>query len=635
MNNKVVQFGVIGAVGCLLGWLLGEALLAALLSSMSDEPGQAASLVSKPAPPLADVKPPELPPEMKELIEAAGGKSGEIQIGLHWKDQNDLDLICIDPTGYTIYFNQRRSTSGGELDVDQNAQPPLVSNPVENIRWLNDPPRGVYTVKVVFYTKRGGPSDFDVSIKNGNQKKDFVKQRLTSQKEVRDICQFTYPPPPTLRISAPPSITLNPAASNTMGVRLATQYCDDPVQFSMKDAPAGIKLNPATANSNDKEATLTLVADDTCKPGSYPIKLVASSGSATTEATVTLEVHSTKAVWSWWLIIVIALWTALLTVGLTIALVGGQNRYTGKPLFSTQQAIPIMLGSAAAGAVAGAAGQILFGLMSQVGILPQLGFLAGWGLLGGLVGYGVCFFIPNLAASKSTLAGVAGGFVGALAFIAVTLFAGSIAGRFLGAAMLGAAIGLMVALVELAFRSAWLEVKQGVEVRTVNLGPEPISLGSDARLNTIYVPYTEPRALKFWLDHGHFFCEDMKTRERKEVRAGEPQLLGKCVLTVRTSSKEATPASATPTIKAPPPPPSKKAATAPTTIALAPATTVAPPTAAKQQDTGMKLAPPPPPPVNKPSPPSAAKPTNTSPPAAPGIRPIKPPPPPPPPPKRT
>src|SRR5439155_5797706 len=102
----------------------------------------------------------------------------------------------------------------------------------------------------------------------------------------------------------------------------------------------------------------------------------------------------------------------------------------------------------------------LFGLLTQVAIMPEIGFLAGWILLGGLLGRGVGFFIPNLHAARAAVAGVGGGFLGALAFLVLSRL-GDVPGRFVGGAILGFAIGLMVALVEVVFRKAWLEIVYG------------------------------------------------------------------------------------------------------------------------------------------------------------------------------
>ncbi len=96
----------------------------------------------------------------------AGAKGGEIQISLFWKNFNDLDLHCIDPGGEEIWFSNRRShVTGGELDVDQNAQAPYNASPVENINWpVGGAPRGQYKIYVVHYALHGGndPTSFTV-----------------------------------------------------------------------------------------------------------------------------------------------------------------------------------------------------------------------------------------------------------------------------------------------------------------------------------------------------------------------------------------------------------------------------------------------------------------------------------------
>ena len=85
-----------------------------------------------------------------ERLEREGGASGEVQISLAWDDYNDLDLHLFCPSGERIYFNNKRSDCGGELDVDMNVRP--VSNtPVENVVWKGSAPLGTYKVGVHFY----------------------------------------------------------------------------------------------------------------------------------------------------------------------------------------------------------------------------------------------------------------------------------------------------------------------------------------------------------------------------------------------------------------------------------------------------------------------------------------------------
>jgi len=84
-----------------------------------------------------------------------GAKGGDIQFSLFWRNNNDLDLHCIDPMGFRIFYSSRTSPlTGGELDIDQNVHEPFNSTPVENIYWpAGRAPAGVYKVFVVFYAK--------------------------------------------------------------------------------------------------------------------------------------------------------------------------------------------------------------------------------------------------------------------------------------------------------------------------------------------------------------------------------------------------------------------------------------------------------------------------------------------------
>lgn len=88
--------------------------------------------------------------EISERVEREGGEEGEIQISLAWDDYNDLDLHVYTPSRERIFFNNKKSRCGGELDVDMNVKPES-KEPVENIVWKNSPPSGKYKVVVHFY----------------------------------------------------------------------------------------------------------------------------------------------------------------------------------------------------------------------------------------------------------------------------------------------------------------------------------------------------------------------------------------------------------------------------------------------------------------------------------------------------
>ena len=95
----------------------------------------------------------QAPPENDDLdqrLQREGGKTGAVQVSLAWDDYNDLDLHLFCPSGERIYFNNKKSDCGGELDVDMNVKP-VSDNAVENVVWPKNPPKGTYKVGVHFY----------------------------------------------------------------------------------------------------------------------------------------------------------------------------------------------------------------------------------------------------------------------------------------------------------------------------------------------------------------------------------------------------------------------------------------------------------------------------------------------------
>jgi hypothetical protein len=88
--------------------------------------------------------------ELMERLAREGGKSGVVQISLAWDDYNDLDMHVFCPSGERIYFNNRKSQCGGELDVDMNVRPKS-KKPIENVVWTDQAPDGEYKIGVHFY----------------------------------------------------------------------------------------------------------------------------------------------------------------------------------------------------------------------------------------------------------------------------------------------------------------------------------------------------------------------------------------------------------------------------------------------------------------------------------------------------
>lgn len=94
--------------------------------------------------------------------------TGDIAFRLRWEGEADLDLHVEDPEGEHIHFVIRRSTTGGELDVDCNASPEQICGaPIENVFWpVGGAPEGTYTYWVELFQAQNtpGPVPFTVQV---------------------------------------------------------------------------------------------------------------------------------------------------------------------------------------------------------------------------------------------------------------------------------------------------------------------------------------------------------------------------------------------------------------------------------------------------------------------------------------
>jgi len=163
-------------------------------------------LVETPSNVATSVNVPEAASLEKRLGEVSA-KGGDIQISLSWHNFNDLDLHCIDPARQEIWFANRRSTStGGELDIDQNAHPPYTLAPVENIYWpIGGAPPGLYRIFVVYYAPHSETDATPFLVRTVVQgQTNFFRSTImfTGLRERKLICNLRYDPSnadPTLR----------------------------------------------------------------------------------------------------------------------------------------------------------------------------------------------------------------------------------------------------------------------------------------------------------------------------------------------------------------------------------------------------------------------------------------------------
>lgn len=123
--------------------------------------------------------------------------TGDVQILLGWTNYNDLDLICTDPSGATIWYKNKTVPSGGQLEIDMNVEYPDSEQPIENIFWpAGKAPAGTYNVYVRYYRKHISKAEtpFAVMVKHGEQT-DTYEGTMTEVGETVHICSFTIGDP--------------------------------------------------------------------------------------------------------------------------------------------------------------------------------------------------------------------------------------------------------------------------------------------------------------------------------------------------------------------------------------------------------------------------------------------------------
>jgi hypothetical protein len=539
--KKLLLFGLFGAVGCLAGWVIGEAYLAiAQVATAGTGAGQGPSLISNPT--STSSEPPPAPKDFQERLDKAGAKTGDIQMSLIWFNTNDLDLHCIDPSGFEISWQNKRSPSKGELDVDKNAgcRNPT-AEPVENIYWAKGTaPMGHYQVYVDYYQQCSLGTDdtrYEVTVLHGNERKAFSGTIAKDQTGSRKKLIYEFQLSPLITVAAPPEFQLHKGTTISLPVAVRRSFYSGKLNLKTENLPEGVTAAAASIETGKNEGTIEFNASNSAIAGKKEhIKIVATSpDSPEAHGSADLQMEVLEPAFSWVQIVIIGIWTALLAVGLCLALLVGQNRYLGRPLFARGR-IPLVVligGAVLAGFVSGSVGQSLFSVFLSIGV-GSIGFLVGWILLGGLLGLGISYFVPNLDRKKATIAGLVGGLLGAIGFLFWS-YAAEWLGRFAGAALLGFCIGLMVAIVEVAFRRVWLEVRYGErETITVNLGPEPVKIGGDARACTVWARGAVGVALRYYVRDGRVICEDAPTRRESVVGNGDTRTVGTVTLIVHT-----------------------------------------------------------------------------------------------------
>ncbi|MEG4249882.1 hypothetical protein [Microcoleus sp. Pol10D4] len=242
-----------------------------------------------------------------------------------------------------------------------------------------------------------------------------------------------------------------------------------------------------------------------------------------------------------------ARWFGLVGGGIATAIMFGYYYYIkGKP--QIKQALK---NGGLFGLIAGAiSGAIAEGIYSGIGDgNNELLRVICWGIAGSLLGLGLAQRIPNLGALRGMGGGGVGGVLGGCLFILFAYNLSGTAGRLAGCAAIGFWIGIMLVVAETLFNKAWLVISYDTGAnRTLTLGSEPVTFGSDENLSIICIPNVSPLAMRFQLEAGQIVCENVDSGAVSYLRSGDQKKIGNCTITVGNSDLPApTPTNMAPT----------------------------------------------------------------------------------------
>jgi hypothetical protein len=123
---------------------------------------------------------------------APSPSTGDVQVLLSWNNYNDLDLIVTDPHNESVWFKNRRVSSGGQLEIDMNVEYPDSKTPIENIYWQQEgAPIGTYNVYLLYFRQHENiaASPYKITVKQGD-KTDEYTGTINNEKDINHICSF-------------------------------------------------------------------------------------------------------------------------------------------------------------------------------------------------------------------------------------------------------------------------------------------------------------------------------------------------------------------------------------------------------------------------------------------------------------
>jgi hypothetical protein len=232
-----------------------------------------------------------------------------------------------------------------------------------------------------------------------------------------------------------------------------------------------------------------------------------------------------------------ARWFGLVGGGIAAAIMFGYYYYVkGKPQIKQAFKHGGLFGLIA-GAISGAIAESIY---SGIGPNEFLRVIC-WGIAGSLLGLALSKRIPNLGMLRGTGGGAVGGVLGGCLFILFAYNLSGTVGRLAGCAAIGLAIGMMLIVAETLFNKAWLVISyDNGSSRTLSIGAEAVTFGSDENLSIIFIPNVAPLAMRFQLEGNQIACENVDTGTVSYLRSGDQKRIGNCTVTVGNSDLSVT-----------------------------------------------------------------------------------------------
>jgi Ca-activated chloride channel family protein len=241
-------------------------------------------------------------------------------------------------------------------------------------------------------------------------------------------------------------------------------------------------------------------------------------------------------------------WFALIAVFLALALGVAQNStllvINEGRMFRWDQAIICCVIGLLAGFAAGLI-NLGFVMVSDKAALSFIGGVVAWTVLGGAIGFAMVFVILNFKPSRAIVGGLIGGLMGGLVFNLLRFLGDHLGGsgspisdgigRLIGAVMLGAIVGCFIAVVERLSREAYIVIHWGPnETSTLNLGQKPVTIGG--REDSVFVNGIPDGSLSIVLDEGRITCTQQPGDNRSVLKDQSRIDLGKVEIVVHAKS---------------------------------------------------------------------------------------------------